>query len=86
VALTRTKEHLFLTLATKYAEGEREPSEFLQNIGYDNWRAGGPKYKVKRLTLELLARPNLRTFELTKDEKACEGCGYRLYCGEVKII
>lgn len=82
-----------------------------------------PKYKVKRLTLELLARPNPRTFELTggkygcagssrmegldesaiddmieiaksiahdyehgfertKDEKACEGCGYRLYCGE----
>ncbi|MDW7728296.1 MAG: PD-(D/E)XK nuclease family protein, partial [Candidatus Methanoperedens sp.] len=82
-----------------------------------------PKYRVKRLTLELLARPNPRTFELkdgkfesagnsrldglyenaiedmieiaksvahdyehgferTKDEKACEGCGYRLYCGE----
>ncbi len=41
VALTRTKEHLFLTLAIKYAEDEREPSEFLIDIGYDNWRAGG---------------------------------------------
>ncbi len=82
-----------------------------------------PKYKVKRLTLELLARPNPRTFEMTgckyecagssrmegldedaidemieiakniahdyehgfertKDEKACEECGYRLYCGD----
>ncbi|GFO97653.1 ATP-dependent DNA helicase pcra [groundwater metagenome] len=41
VALTRAKEHLFLTLAIKYADDEREPSEFLQDIGYDNWRAGG---------------------------------------------
>jgi DNA helicase-2/ATP-dependent DNA helicase PcrA len=40
VALTRAKEHLFLTLAIKYADDEREPSEFLQDIGYDNWRAG----------------------------------------------
>jgi len=41
VALTRAKEHLFLTLAIKYADDEREPSEFLTDIGYDNWRAGG---------------------------------------------
>jgi DNA helicase-2/ATP-dependent DNA helicase PcrA len=41
VALTRAKEHLFLTLAIKYADDEREPSEFLIDIGYDNWRAGG---------------------------------------------
>ncbi|MBU4339318.1 MAG: ATP-dependent helicase [Euryarchaeota archaeon] len=41
VALTRAKEHLFMTLAIKYADDEREPSEFLQDIGYDNWRAGG---------------------------------------------
>src|SRR3972149_6739798 len=41
VALTRAKEHLFLTLAIKYADDEREPSEFLLDIGYDNWRAGG---------------------------------------------
>jgi len=41
VALTRAKEHLFLTLAIKYADDEREPSEFLQDIGYDNWRTGG---------------------------------------------
>ncbi|MCZ7372242.1 MAG: ATP-dependent DNA helicase [Candidatus Methanoperedens sp.] len=41
VALTRAKEHLFLTLAIKYAEDEREPSEFLQDIGYNNWRGGG---------------------------------------------
>jgi DNA helicase II / ATP-dependent DNA helicase PcrA len=41
VALTRAKEHLFLTLAIKYADDEREPSLFLQDIGYDNWRAGG---------------------------------------------
>ena len=27
--------------AIKYAEDEREPSEFLQDIGYDNWRVGG---------------------------------------------
>src|SRR3989304_5056751 len=41
VALTRAKEHLFLTLAIKYANDEREPSEFLTDIRYDNWRAGG---------------------------------------------
>jgi DNA helicase-2/ATP-dependent DNA helicase PcrA len=41
VALTRAKEHLFLTLAIKYVIDEREPSEFLQDIGYNNWRAGG---------------------------------------------
>ncbi|MFH0903772.1 MAG: ATP-dependent DNA helicase, partial [Methanobacteriota archaeon] len=41
VALTRAKEHLFLTLAVRYGEDEREPSEFLQDIGYENWRAGG---------------------------------------------
>ncbi|MGZ6240919.1 MAG: 3'-5' exonuclease, partial [Syntrophales bacterium] len=41
VALTRAKEHLFLALAIKYANDEREPSEFLQDIGYDNWRTGG---------------------------------------------
>lgn len=38
VALTRAKKHLFLTLAVKYGEDEREPSEFLTDIGYDNWR------------------------------------------------
>ncbi|VVB51363.1 ATP-dependent DNA helicase Rep [uncultured archaeon] len=41
VALTRAKEYLFLTLAIKYANDEREPSEFLTDIRYDNWRAGG---------------------------------------------
>ena len=41
VAFTRAREHLFLTLAIKYADDEREPSEFLGDIGYDNWRAGG---------------------------------------------
>ncbi|GFO96302.1 ATP-dependent DNA helicase pcra, partial [groundwater metagenome] len=41
VAFTRAKDHLFLTLATKYGEDEKEPSEFLLDIGYDNWRAGG---------------------------------------------
>jgi DNA helicase-2/ATP-dependent DNA helicase PcrA len=41
VALTRAKEHLFLTLGVKYADDEREPSEFLQDIGYNNWRTGG---------------------------------------------
>nr|WAH99998.1 MAG: ATP-dependent DNA helicase [Candidatus Methanoperedens sp.] len=41
VAFTRAKEHLLLKLAIKYADDEREPSEFLQDIGYDNWRTGG---------------------------------------------
>ncbi len=41
VAFTRAKDHLFLTLATKYGDDEREPSEFLTDIGYNNWRAGG---------------------------------------------
>ncbi len=41
VALTRAREHLFLTLAIKYANDEREPSEFLMDIGYNNWRRGG---------------------------------------------
>ncbi len=41
VAFTRAKDHLFLTLATKYGGDEKEPSEFLSDIGYENWRAGG---------------------------------------------
>ena len=40
VAITRAKEHLFLTLAVKYTDEEREPSEFLKDIGYSNWRMG----------------------------------------------
>jgi superfamily I DNA/RNA helicase len=40
VAFTRGKEHLFLTLAVRYGGDEREPSEFLADIGYDNWRVG----------------------------------------------
>ncbi|KPQ44003.1 MAG: ATP-dependent DNA helicase, partial [Candidatus Methanoperedens nitroreducens] len=41
VAFTRAKGHLFLTLATKYGEDEKEPSEFLLDLGYENWRARG---------------------------------------------
>lgn len=41
VAFTRAKDYLFLTLATKYGDDEKEPSEFLLDIGYNNWRAGG---------------------------------------------
>jgi len=40
VAITRAKEHLFLTLAIKYTDEDREPSEFLKDIGYNNWRMG----------------------------------------------
>ncbi|RZN42140.1 MAG: ATP-dependent helicase [Methanosarcinales archaeon] len=39
VAMTRAREHLWLTLATQYNGGERQPSRFLEEIGYDNWRA-----------------------------------------------
>lgn len=41
VAFTRAKEHLFLTLARKYGDEEREPSEFLSDIGFDDLRAAG---------------------------------------------
>jgi len=39
VAMTRAREHLWLTLATQYNGRERLPSMFLEEIGYDNWRA-----------------------------------------------
>ena len=39
VAMTRAREHLWLTLATKYNGRERLPSMFLEEIGYGNWRA-----------------------------------------------
>lgn len=38
VAFTRAKEDLILTLSQEYGGKEREPSEFLVEIGYDNWR------------------------------------------------
>lgn len=38
VALTRAKEDLILTLSLEYGGKEREPSEFLIEIGYDHWR------------------------------------------------
>ena len=39
VAMTRARAHLYLTLATQYNGSERLPSMFLEEIGYDNWRA-----------------------------------------------
>ncbi len=39
VAMTRAREHLYLTLGIQYGARERHPSEFLVDIGYDNWRA-----------------------------------------------
>lgn len=38
VAFTRAKEDLILTLSLEYGGKEREPSEFLTEIGYNNWR------------------------------------------------
>jgi len=38
VAFTRAKEDLILTLSLEYGGKEREPSEFLKEIGYDHWR------------------------------------------------
>ncbi|AKB57972.1 ATP-dependent helicase [Methanosarcina barkeri] len=38
VAFTRAKEDLILTLSLEYGGKEREPSEFLIEIGYENWR------------------------------------------------
>lgn len=38
VAFTRAKEDLILTLSQEYGGKEREPSEFLMEIGYDHWR------------------------------------------------
>jgi DNA helicase-2/ATP-dependent DNA helicase PcrA len=38
VAFTRAKEDLILTLSLEYGGKEREPSEFLMEIGYDRWR------------------------------------------------
>ncbi|MBC2699767.1 MAG: ATP-dependent helicase [ANME-2 cluster archaeon] len=39
VAMTRAREHLYLTLGIRYGARERHPSEFLVDIRYDNWRA-----------------------------------------------
>jgi len=38
VAFTRAKEDLILTLSQEYGGKEREPSEFLMEIGYNHWR------------------------------------------------
>ncbi|MCC4771291.1 AAA family ATPase [Methanosarcina sp. DH2] len=38
VAFTRAKEDLILSLSLEYGGKEREPSEFLMEIGYDHWR------------------------------------------------
>jgi DNA helicase-2/ATP-dependent DNA helicase PcrA len=38
VAFTRAKEGLILTLSLEYGGKEHEPSEFLTEIGYKNWR------------------------------------------------
>ncbi|AKB18581.1 ATP-dependent helicase [Methanosarcina sp. WWM596] len=38
VAFTRAKEDLILTLSLEYGGKEKEPSEFLMEIGYDHWR------------------------------------------------
>lgn len=38
VAFTRAKEDLILTLSLEYSDKEREPSEFLMEIGYNHWR------------------------------------------------
>ena len=38
VAFTRAKEDLILTLSLEYGGKEREPSEFLMEVGYDHWR------------------------------------------------
>jgi len=32
--------------------------------------------------VKMIARDYEYGIEKTKDEKACEGCGYRLYCGD----
>ncbi|MDW7775774.1 MAG: ATP-dependent DNA helicase [Methanosarcinales archaeon] len=39
VAMTRARQQLTLTLAGQYDGRERQPSEFIQDLGYDNWRA-----------------------------------------------
>jgi DNA helicase II / ATP-dependent DNA helicase PcrA len=38
VAFTRAKEDLVLTLSLEYGGKERDPSEFITEIGYDHWR------------------------------------------------
>lgn len=38
VAFTRAKEDLILALSLEYGGKEREPSEFLMEVGYDHWR------------------------------------------------
>lgn len=39
VAMTRARQQLILTLARQYDGRERQPSEFIKDLGYDNWRA-----------------------------------------------
>ena len=53
VAMTRAKKELYLTLAQIYGQGkEREASEFLFDIGYNNWRQV-KNYQDENLSYEL---------------------------------
>jgi DNA helicase-2/ATP-dependent DNA helicase PcrA len=73
VAMTRAREHLWLTLATQYNGGARLPSRFLEEIGYDNWRAmDASRLDVSNITYlhdeQIKSVENVRDSELEREK------------------
>jgi DNA helicase-2/ATP-dependent DNA helicase PcrA len=74
VAMTRAREHLWLTLATQYNGGERLPSRFLEEIGYNNWRATDTsRLDVPNITYlhdeQIKSMENVRDSELEREKR-----------------
>lgn len=66
VAFTRAKGHLFLTLAVRYGEDEKEPSEFLLDLGYENWRSRG---NLTSGDLDYVRDTEIKVKEMIKDSE-----------------
>jgi DNA helicase-2/ATP-dependent DNA helicase PcrA len=74
VAMTRAREHLWLTLATQYNGRERSPSMFLEEIGYDNWRAmDASRLDIPGITYlhdrQIRSMENVRDSELEREKR-----------------
>jgi DNA helicase-2/ATP-dependent DNA helicase PcrA len=73
VAMTRAREHLWLTLATQYNGRERSPSIFLEELGYDNWRAtDASRLDIPSITYlhdeQIKSMENVRDSELEREK------------------
>lgn len=67
VAFTRAKEKLFLTLSKDYGgKEEKGPSDFLKDIGYDNWRA---QEKLETDSISYEKDYEVKAKELIKDSE-----------------